>query len=429
MSSCNKQDKIDTIPGVADPFNNGSMSTIQISNIPEKSAGLYSDIYSDVRYIALESGPNSMIGEVNKIQVTKNNDLLIFDKKAKLVLLFDSNGKFKSKIGDAGHAENEYLEPLDITYDEFRDNVIIYDNAKKILSYYDMDGKYLHKIHLNGYIENFEILDKEHIVLYKNFGEISENKEVPNYVIINTKGKTVKEFAFYDKRMNGIMILPDVFYKKRNKLYCHIPTTPIVNEVTLNSLIPIYNINFSNYQVPNEWYTQGNKTYTDKVVSLSPNKAVSEHFFQTDNHTLMTFVYCNKNNFSRKYLMVANNNAPTNSLCYSLLINDMYGKQSSNDLKYAYKNKAYFIINPSYIQSLDGWESNKDISKLMAKTDHDILDKLPDGQPSKQDFLNMIEIKERKTTKIVISDEEKELIKRLKKSGNPIIQVCALKCR
>src|SRR5574344_1176556 len=87
MSSCNKQDKIDTIPVVADPFNNGSMSTIQISNIPEKSAGLYSDIYSDVRYIALESGPNSMIGEVNKIQVTKNNDLLIFDTKAKLVQL------------------------------------------------------------------------------------------------------------------------------------------------------------------------------------------------------------------------------------------------------------------------------------------------------------------------------------------------------
>ncbi len=427
MSSCSNQNNIYNIPGVADVADIENVSTILIDSIPENKIGLYSEIYSNVHYIPLESGQNSIIGCIDKIQVSKNNDIVIFDRRARIVLRFDSDGKFINKIGNIGHAENEYTEPLDVVYDEFRDNVVVYDNAKKRLLFYDMNGKYIHSILLNEYIGSFEVLDNDHIVLYVGYCVNSSNKETPNYIIINTKGEIVKEFAFYDRRMYGMIMSSDVFFRGKGKLYCHIPKTPVVNEITLDSLTPTYIIDFANYQVPEEWYTQGYDMYYDKVERLSSCKAVSDCFFQTDNYTLMTFDYCNQNSFRRKYLMIASNDELTQPLCYSRLVNDMYGKQNAGDLKYVYKNNVYYTLDPSYIQNLDKWETNKDVSEQMAIADREIMNMLPDGQPAKVDLESMAEIKDRATTKIVITDEEKKFINIIQKSQNPILQVCTLK--
>lgn len=425
--SCS-QDKVSIIPGIADVIDANRINKVQIDEIPSKSAGLYSDIYSGVRYIVLEGGNSSAIGNVDKIRLTKNDDLIVFDSEARLVLLFDSVGNFKNKIGNVGRAENEYIEPLDIAYDEFTNDIVVYDNAKKVLSYYDTKGTFQHNIRLDDYIGSFEILDENHIALFKNYNVASNKEEHPNYVIIDKKGKTVKEFAFFDKRMDGISMYSDVFYKKSNRLYCHIPTTPIVNEVTLKSLIPIYDINFGNYQAPNEWYINGAKTYNEKVILHSKtNTAISQLFFQTETHMLLTFRFTDENGFNQLYLMITDNEDTKQSVCYSQLLNDLYGKQSLIDLKYVDKNRMYFVLYPSEIQTLNQWNCGTDISNLMADMERKVLKQLPTGSPLKTYFENRVELEESETTKIIISEEEKSFVNNLTRHTNPIIQVCTLK--
>src|SRR5690554_6814270 len=71
----------------------------------------YSEIYDSVRFIALETSKNCLIGGINNLIYFKNK-FFVHDKHiAKSVFIFDKNGKFECQIGKIGKAPGEYIEP------------------------------------------------------------------------------------------------------------------------------------------------------------------------------------------------------------------------------------------------------------------------------------------------------------------------------
>lgn len=428
----NDNNNSEIIPGTVDVPNLDSVKVVKIENFEDASCGKYSDIYSDVRYIPLEFSTNSIVGNVNKLLITKNNEFLIFDIFAKSIFLFDSNGKYKNRIGDAGHAEKEYIEPLDVVYDEYHDNVIVYDNAKKVLAYYDMNGKYLHRIQLKDYIGSFEVLDKEHLVLYYNYLGISikDNDINYNYKIIDMEGNVVKTFAPYDRTMDRIRMDTNVFYKNNGELYCQISTTPVVNKITLDSMTPIYYFDFGDHQIPTEWYVQGEESYSKKVSpSLSLNKAVLDKVYQTESTTFFTLTYRLENEGCFGEFAISQD---TNFVSYHVfpqLINDLYGKQSASNLLNVENGTIYNVLYPSEIISMKKWPVNTDISKMIAKEEREAMKKIGStlSKRMQQIFNSQIQLEESDATSIIITDEEKEFVEKMSKSNNPIIQVCTLK--
>lgn len=430
FNACTQNGNNDIIPGTADVASLAGVKTIKIENFENEMHCKYSDLYSDVRYVPLEYTQNSMVGNVHEMLITKNNDIVILDYYAKAIFLFDSEGKYKNRIGDAGHAENEYIEPLNMVYDEYRDNVIVYDNAKKVLAYYDMDGTYLHRIQLKDYIGSFEVLDKDHLVLFYNYkGEFLKEDEINyNYKIIDNEGKVVKEFAPYDKITGELNMSSDVFYKNKGELYCHIQNTPIVNKITLDSMTPVYNIDFGDYQMPNEWYMQGERVFLDKVESLPPNRVVTEEIYQTDSTTFISFSYRpDEDGSCWKYMAIIQGNKTDSFRCFINMFNDMYGKQYTGDVKHVENGMVYYVLDPTFLNPLSKWPTNVNISKMMAEESKKALMNAHLGSHDEKIINNTIKIKESKTTSIVITEEEKEFVENLSKTSNPIIQICKIK--
>ena len=427
FSACSMKDN-NTIPGTVDVCNFDSTSTIKIPNdINKYPIGLYSNIFSNVDYVALEYTDKSIVSTITKMAITNNNDLLIFDFQNKAVLLFDSTGKFKNKIGVLGRAQNEYIEPLDMVYDEIHNQVIVYDNAKKTLMYYNTEGKYLKSISLNEYIESFEVLDDSHLVLYYDYKGSEDNNINYNFKIIDTKGNIIKELAPYDKSMIYVTMGPAPFHKFNGNLFCHIERTPVVNEITLKGMKPKYVFDLGTYQLPNDYYMHGYETFCEKVLSLEQNKATILKFYQTDKSVITTLA-CRGNSpemFSK--LMIIRDSVCSQPEYYITLINDLYGKQSlgPSELCHVFKNKAFFVCDPSFISSLSEFPSNTDVSSKIAKRYRDIAKK--SANDMKTIYNNIADVFEQSTFSLTITDKEKGFIDSLKKVNNPIIQICTFK--
>ena len=76
--------------------------------LPKNLDFRFSELYSNVEYIKLEDTEVSSLGEVASIQITKDNDFIVFDSNNKKILRFDATGKFTNAIGCQGKAKNEY---------------------------------------------------------------------------------------------------------------------------------------------------------------------------------------------------------------------------------------------------------------------------------------------------------------------------------
>ena len=59
--------------------------------------------------IVLDTVNNSFIGHVNKLFVTEDK-LYIWDRDDKTIFIYDSDGKYLSRIASQGRAKNEYVD-------------------------------------------------------------------------------------------------------------------------------------------------------------------------------------------------------------------------------------------------------------------------------------------------------------------------------
>ena len=426
LSACSMKD-YESIPGTVDTNNLDGVTEIEINDMSEHSIGMYSDVFSDVRYVALELTKESIVGDIDKIAVTPNNELLVLDSNNKSILLFDSIGKFKNRIGSFGHGKNEYISPLDIAYDKYHDNVIVYDIRKNKLMYYDIAGNYKKSVSLKKQIYNFEVLDDSHLVLFSNYLQEVNEKINYNYTIIDTLGNIVKEYAPFDKSMNGLVMSMYPFHKYNDKNYSHIDCTPIVNEISLHKMQPSYLINFGDYQNPNSYYLGGYDTFRNKILSLEPHKAVSERFYQTDDYILMTFRRKDKGpNMSIEFMIMPHKHASEQKIYYSLF-NDMYGKRNYSSLFKILdvsNDKVYFLCN---FDDPIKFACNTDISTDVAKLYRKIA-----KSESMEDEIRKVHYKfvselESHKRKIYYTKEDDILIDSLSNFKNPVIQICTLK--
>lgn len=426
LSACSMKDS-EMIPGTVDVENLDDITEIVVNKLSEHSIGLYSDVFSDVRYVALESKKESLVGNIDKIAVTQNNDLLVLDSHNKSILLFDSIGNFKNRIGNFGHGKNEYISPIDFAYDEHNDNVIVYDVRRNKLMYYDIVGNYKKSISLKSTFYNFEVLDDSHLVLFSNYHP-SLNKEINyNYTVIDSLGNVVKEFAPFDKKMEGLLMQMFPFHKYNNKVYCHIDCTPIVNEISLNKMQPLYLVDFGDYQNPNSYYLDGFETYSNKITSLEPHKAVSEKFYQTDDYILMTFRRKDNGPYMSIEFVIMPKKYPYEQKIYYSLYNDMYGKRiysSLFEILDVKNDKVYFLCDfDEAIKYACNTDISNEVAKLYKKTakDESIEDEI---RKIHNNFASELENHKKN---IFYTKEDDVLIDSLSKSQNPVIQICTLK--
>ena len=108
-------------------------------------------IFESIRPIMLQVTPQSLIGDIDKIETLESGELIVLDKrKAKGVYVFDSNGKFIRRIGLVGRGPQEYISPSDFTIDHARKQIYILDaDMQKIVKFDLSTGKGLANFRIN----------------------------------------------------------------------------------------------------------------------------------------------------------------------------------------------------------------------------------------------------------------------------------------
>jgi hypothetical protein len=120
--------------------------TYKITISPEQQETL-SPQPNIIKTVPLETRPDCLIRQIDKLYVLPNDNLLIYDQNGSLALLFDPSGKFLQKVGQKGQGPEEYVEIGDLEYDVRTKQIYIYDRYTDRMFIYDAEGTLLQTLH------------------------------------------------------------------------------------------------------------------------------------------------------------------------------------------------------------------------------------------------------------------------------------------
>lgn len=153
---------------------------------------LIEDFIIDIDTIRLETSDESIMSDILNMHIMDNR-FYILTNNFSSVYIFDSVGKFISKINDKGDGPNEYIKISSFEVDKINKNIIISDSFSRRIFIYDQDGNQIKTIqldfqpivilpHLNGFIN-----------IYSGPRGIYNTPEKENYNVhfLNIKGEFI----------------------------------------------------------------------------------------------------------------------------------------------------------------------------------------------------------------------------------------------
>ena len=143
---------------------------LDVSNSAELD---FNKCFDSVRYVALETTKEALIGEITKIYVT-NEHIIIFDQKSMEIFLFGIDGKFTRKIGKKGEGPDEYMFINDIQYDKENMLIFAHERFRNRIYTYDLSGNLVDKTQKSLISFNSFFKTEEGFWVYSCFSD--ENK-------------------------------------------------------------------------------------------------------------------------------------------------------------------------------------------------------------------------------------------------------------
>lgn len=147
-------------------------------------------------FIPLESGGNSLIGEIDLIQIL-NDTLILFDNNNDLLLTFDLQGNFIRKIGKKGNGPGEYHSASRFSIDPINNHLLIFDLPKHNLMRYTLSGEFIDSEYLEIWPYHFFALGED-IMFFTNGTPHFFNESIYFDLITVRKNKVVNKYFEYD---------------------------------------------------------------------------------------------------------------------------------------------------------------------------------------------------------------------------------------
>ncbi|UZR97732.1 6-bladed beta-propeller [Chondrinema litorale] len=265
------------------------LKTYSINNTSE-SVIPWNSLIQEIKFIPLETTPNSLVSEVDHLIIDNGN--IYIQNFHNQVLQFSEDGKFKGQIGRKGRGPEEYLNVMDF---QIRNNYVLILDSKSIRKY-DTYGNYISKLTWGK---------AEDIQLYANrFCYFNDNKyylwnssldgtpaEQDCYLLHQvTDGKITK--SLLPTQFSGMA--NHRFYSMPNGNY-HIRPTQYDNtvyELSADTLIKAYQIDFGENNVQ---IAKLKKGYSSEISDynfdyINENKKWSRvHYYFAENKQFLFF--------------------------------------------------------------------------------------------------------------------------------------------
>ena len=378
---------------------NSGTTIINLKDFDENKVFKYSDVYSDVEYVPLECTEKSIVGSINKFEITNDNDYVIFDYSNGQIIRFDKKGKYLNNIGTRGHGTNEYVSPEIVVYNKYTNQVVVYDGAVKSLKHFSLDGKLQEITKLSKYIYDFGVIDSANFVIFANHRDLLLNDEIAyNYEIINKNGDIVAQYEPYTKdRMNYRSGLTKSFFQQEDGLTFIECFLPVIYKLDKDyNVLPAYYMDFGDREIPQEWLECENVQETEmKIHSENSNVAYCNFFYESTNKYILSVIMSD----SRIVDLIIDKNSKK-IINGNIKNNDIYGIMTSV-FEYYNNNKIYGIISHEFAELK--------YSEL--------------SDPKRSKFIEECYRKDGYT----VTDKDKKILYKCSTNNNPIIQICTLK--
>jgi hypothetical protein len=225
LNSCSTEPIHEDVSGTYNPSDR-KIFEVFLDKGSREDALFLSTISSQARVIVLETTPESMIGAVSKLVAT-DSMLCVLDKRSKAVLLFDTEGRFLTKVGKVGRGPGEYTSISDCAIASEGETINVLDANTQVIHQYNFRGSYIASVHLDGsLVRSFNILASEGSL----YGDAFFARRSPqNYLLRRINAQTGREEERflnirYNKNWERIFFFgPGPFYSETHSPPKYIP--------------------------------------------------------------------------------------------------------------------------------------------------------------------------------------------------------------
>ena len=213
------------------------------SNLDHEHSIPTEKLFSKIEIISLETNEQSLIQSIRKV-IEYDSCLYILDSRQKAILIFDTTGKFISKIHTVGRAPSEYFLLYDIAINTYSKTLDALDPMGKIITY-DLKGNYISSIHLPHppmAYHHISILNKDSILLH------TEPRITTDYTfrIFSRKVNSITK-QFNNQQESIAWLMKGVLQVYKDTLYYSQAIHHEVYKIIRDSLHHAYSWNFGKY--------------------------------------------------------------------------------------------------------------------------------------------------------------------------------------
>lgn len=211
----------------------------------ENSQVSFYDLFDNVSLIPLETKEESFLHRIDKI-IFYNDSIFIMDKRQGTIFLFDSNGKYLSKLFKQGGGPDEYFDLSDFTINPYTNNLELLSAYKGIYCY-DLNFDFIERIPVldkGSLVHRFAVVDSCTRVLFNVVR--MHNIEVYDICDKKIQGKYFEVPANIRRNtpLGGPFLLECI--KKGEALFTQ-PFSNTVYSVSRSSFTPRYKWDFGKY--------------------------------------------------------------------------------------------------------------------------------------------------------------------------------------
>ncbi len=206
--------------------------------VPAQFQPLQADsLFSAVDYILLETNGNSLLTDIDKLDMTEDR-IYILDRRQGVLMQFDRDGKFISKLDRKGRGKGEYPR-LDDFFIEDSLVYILSSDIRKILIY-DKQFDFIADFTIDSYATNMTCL-KDTLFLFTNFS----SPELTNFYAYHLReGKVLNRFHPFLEKQKGVGYTQTTFAEYNNEIYGFLPFDFSIYKLSAAGTERIYRLDF-----------------------------------------------------------------------------------------------------------------------------------------------------------------------------------------
>lgn len=232
----------------------------------EEQTMSFDTLFRNKQMIPLEETEESLIANVSKIQIYKDNIYVMDFSKDLSIAVFDKTGKFKFKLKQIGRGPQEYYSISDANVNEFSGDIELLVNSDRKLMIYDSTGAYVKTLKSSFGGTYFSITENSRF-FYKGNTEFDKSKYSFRLYQTNLDGEVIGKYLWYKVNLGkGQNYYRDVFSQIRlGEYYFNESYNDTIYKISDKGITPKIKIDFKGAKnFPKDFFTD-NQKYPDKI--------------------------------------------------------------------------------------------------------------------------------------------------------------------